>query len=78
MAARFVCEQLVGLEVANRAFEFINDPLLDSAISEGNIHRSIERSRAPSPLQTDGRTENCASLNKIDNIERLEGWLSPV
>jgi len=54
MAARFVCEQLVGLEVTNRAFEFINDPLPDSAISEGNIHRSIERSRAPSPLQTRG------------------------
>jgi hypothetical protein len=61
IAARFVCEQLVGLEVANRAFEFINDPRLDSAISKCNIHRTIERSRAPSPLQTHGGLENCAS-----------------
>jgi hypothetical protein len=56
-----VCEQLVGLEFANRAFEFINDPRLDSAISEYNILRAIERSRAPSPLQTHGGPENCAS-----------------
>src|SRR5439155_20242286 len=78
IAARFVCEQLVGLEVANRAFEFINDPRLDSAISECNVHRAIQRSRAASPLQAHRRPENCASKDTIDNIERWEGWLSPV
>jgi hypothetical protein len=61
IAARFVCQQLVSLEVTNRPLEFINDPRLDSAISEYNIHRAIERSRAPSPLQTHGGPENCAS-----------------
>jgi hypothetical protein len=61
IAARFVCKELVGLEVANRAFEFINYPRLDSAISDCNVHRAIQSSRAASPLQTRGGPENCAS-----------------
>ena len=52
--------------------------LIDPVIPERNVHRAIERSRAASPLQTHGGPENCARGNKIDNIELLEGWLSPV
>jgi hypothetical protein len=41
-ATRFVCEQFVGLEVADLTFEFINDPSLDSAIGECDVHRADE------------------------------------
>ena len=37
IVTRFVCQEFVCFEVANRTFEFINDPCLDSAISECNI-----------------------------------------
>ena len=42
MAARLVFEQLVSLEVANLMFEFINDPSLDSAIGQCDVHRADE------------------------------------
>src|SRR6059058_3689795 len=41
LTSRFVSEQLVGLEVANRASEFINDPHLNSAVGECDLHRHL-------------------------------------
>jgi len=78
IAARFVREQLIGLEVANRAFEFIDNARLNSAIGECYIHRAIEMLVSRFAFANAQLSANCASKNKIDNSERPEGWLSPV
>jgi hypothetical protein len=57
--------------------EFINNPRLDSAVDQRNVHRRSTLALCFA-VANSGLSDDCVSQNNADNTERLEGWLSPV